>query len=68
MSLATKTDALRTTLRAHGLDVPGLSVEQDRISPGDITVTTADRLARLQAGSALKRPRRPKATNPPQEP
>ncbi|MEV8352414.1 hypothetical protein ACFVTT_04455 [Streptomyces niveus] len=40
-------DALRTTLRAHGLDVPGLSVEQDRISLGDITVTTADRLARL---------------------
>ncbi|MFC9750360.1 hypothetical protein [Streptomyces niveus] len=40
-------DALRDTLRAHGLDVPGLSVEQDRISLGDITVTTADRLARL---------------------
>ncbi|MFE3587048.1 hypothetical protein ACFXOY_05920 [Streptomyces niveus] len=40
-------DALRTTLRAHGLDVPGPSVEQDRISLGDITVTTADRLARL---------------------
>ncbi|MEV8409096.1 hypothetical protein AB0R12_25900 [Streptomyces niveus] len=40
-------DALRTTLRAHGLDVPGLSVEQNRISLGDITVATADRLARL---------------------
>ncbi|MFE5664887.1 hypothetical protein ACFQ7W_13275 [Streptomyces niveus] len=40
-------DTLRDTLRAHGLDVPGLSVEQDRISLGDITVATADRLARL---------------------
>ncbi|WP_329383403.1 hypothetical protein [Streptomyces sp. NBC_01716] len=40
-------DALRTALRDHGLDLPGLSVEQDRIRLGDITVTTADRLARL---------------------
>ncbi|MFE9296516.1 hypothetical protein [Streptomyces niveus] len=40
-------DALRDTLRAHGLDVPGLSVEHDSISLGDITAATADRLARL---------------------
>ncbi|MFE5844549.1 hypothetical protein ACFQ7N_23305 [Streptomyces niveus] len=31
-------DTLRDTLRAHGLDVPGLSVEQDRISLGDIAM------------------------------
>ncbi|WP_405442406.1 hypothetical protein [Streptomyces niveus] len=37
-------DALRETLRAHGLDVPDLSAEQDSISLGDITVATADRL------------------------
>ncbi|MEU9750939.1 hypothetical protein [Streptomyces niveus] len=47
MSPATTTDTLRITLRAQGLDVPGLSVEQDSVSLGDITVTTADRLARL---------------------
>lgn len=47
MNPATTTDALRTALRTHGLDVPGLSGEQDSISFGDITVTTADRLARL---------------------
>lgn len=40
-------DALRTVLRDHGVDLTGLSVEQDRISLGDIGVTTADRLARL---------------------
>ncbi|MFE4493026.1 hypothetical protein ACFRKD_11270 [Streptomyces niveus] len=40
-------DALRDTLRAHGLDLPDLSVEHDSISLGDITVATADRLARL---------------------
>ncbi|MFD6989175.1 SAP domain-containing protein [Streptomyces sp. NPDC059943] len=41
------TDELRTALRAHGLDVPGLRAEQGSIDLGDVTVTTADRLAHL---------------------
>ncbi|WP_329033538.1 hypothetical protein OIE71_13875 [Streptomyces sp. NBC_01725] len=41
------TDALRTALRDHGLDVPGLSAGQDEVDLGDVTVTTADRLAHL---------------------
>lgn len=40
-------DALRAAFRDHGLDVPDLAVEEDKVSLGDITVTTADRLARL---------------------
>lgn len=40
-------DALRTALRSHGLHVPGLSVEQGAVHLGDVTVTTADRLASL---------------------
>ncbi|WP_405613909.1 hypothetical protein [Streptomyces sp. NBC_01508] len=47
-------DALRTALRERGLDVPGLTVEQGRIALGDITVTTADRLARL-LGAPVRR-------------
>ncbi|MEV0780912.1 hypothetical protein [Streptomyces sp. NPDC050428] len=45
-------DGLRAALRAHGLDVPGLCVEQDKVGLGDITVTTADRLARLLGAPA----------------
>lgn len=40
-------DALRAALREHGLDLPGLSVEEGKVSLGDVTVTAADRLARL---------------------
>ncbi|WP_405798226.1 hypothetical protein [Streptomyces sp. NBC_01506] len=45
-------EALRTALREHGLDVPGLTVEQGKVALGDVTVTTADRLARLLGAPA----------------
>ncbi|MFC8825326.1 hypothetical protein ACFT9I_08215 [Streptomyces sp. NPDC057137] len=45
-------DALRAAMRGHDLDVPSLSVEQDRVDLGDITVTTADRLAHLLGAPA----------------
>ncbi|WP_329383381.1 hypothetical protein [Streptomyces sp. NBC_01716] len=45
-------DALRALLREHGLDVPGLSVIEDKVGPGDITVATGDRLARLLGAPA----------------
>ncbi|MFI6083306.1 hypothetical protein ACIBBB_20385 [Streptomyces sp. NPDC051217] len=47
-------DALRAALREHGLDIPGLSVERGRVDLGDVTVTTADRLARLLGAPAQK--------------
>ncbi|TXL90456.1 hypothetical protein [Streptomyces sp. IB2014 016-6] len=50
-------DALRTALRTHGLHVPGLSVEQGAVHLGDVTVTTADRLARL-LGAPVQETRR----------
>ncbi|WP_405616699.1 hypothetical protein OG292_24160 [Streptomyces sp. NBC_01511] len=40
-------DALRAASRERGLDVPGLSVVQGKVDLGDVTLTTADRLARL---------------------
>ncbi|MFC8076158.1 hypothetical protein ACFUN8_11550 [Streptomyces sp. NPDC057307] len=47
-------DALRAALREHGLDLPGLSVEQGKVSLGDVTATTADRLARLLGAPVQK--------------
>ena len=47
-------DALRAAMREHDLDVPGLSVEQGRVSLGDVTVTTADRLAHLLGAPVQK--------------
>ncbi|MEV0776703.1 hypothetical protein ACIBLA_37035 [Streptomyces sp. NPDC050433] len=46
--------ALRTALREHGLDVPELTAEHGKIALGDITLTTADRLARLLGAPAQK--------------
>lgn len=47
-------DALRAALREHDLNVPGLSVEQGRVDLGDVTVTTADRLAHLLGAPARR--------------
>ncbi|WP_329079684.1 hypothetical protein [Streptomyces niveus] len=41
------TDALRAASRQHGLDVPGLSAVGGKVELGEVTVATADRLARL---------------------
>lgn len=46
------TDALRAVFRHHGLDVPGLSVVGGTVELGEITVGTADRLARLLGAPA----------------
>ncbi|MFD4700948.1 hypothetical protein [Streptomyces niveus] len=46
------TEALRAAFRQHGLDVPGLSVALDKVELGEVTVPTADRLARLLGAPA----------------
>ncbi|WP_405618835.1 hypothetical protein OG292_30155 [Streptomyces sp. NBC_01511] len=46
------TEALRAAFRQHGLDVPSLSVALDKVELGEVTVPTADRLARLLAAPA----------------
>lgn len=48
------TDALLAAFRHHGLDVPGLSVVGGTVELGEITVATADRLARLLGAPAQR--------------